>query len=225
MASHFASPPVFQLFRCATARCRAPHHHRRLLHCAAAAAQVERAQHQWPGLHEWRASNVDVRRVWGSKGPAAPPLSAAAAAPPNSEAPLPASLAACGRAVLLTADPLAKAELTHRAWRAYKEGALAIGQGKRHCTQRCICGSGMKASTGRRSGPPPSLLPGLLVVQPSPSAACPPAQTSQSWCLHGKSLPWTPPRCPRLVECHAVLLVLLQAIRWVGVRVISCAVP
>lgn len=41
--------------------------------------------------------------------------------------PLPPSLAECARAVLQTADPLAKAGLTFRAWAAYKAGALPLG--------------------------------------------------------------------------------------------------
>ena len=78
----------------------------------------------WAGLHAWRARGVDARTGWGPKGPVVPDASAAAAAPPP---PLPASLAECARAVLLTPDPRQKAELTHRAWAAYCEGRLPLG--------------------------------------------------------------------------------------------------
>lgn len=79
----------------------------------------------WPGLAEWRASQVDARRHWGPKGPQLLPPNPG---PPSQAAldPLP-SLAAYGRRVLLTADPYLKAALTHAAWASYRAGTLPVG--------------------------------------------------------------------------------------------------
>lgn len=151
-----ATPPVFPLFRLARALTHPQYASQRQLRCAASGTAVAEAPAaavaatpsaqqllpaSWPGLHAWRAAEMDVRTVWGTKGPV--PATAAAAAELGSGAvavaaaeraaeagPLPASLAECARAVLLTADPLGKAALTHRAWRAWCDGRLPLGTGK-----------------------------------------------------------------------------------------------
>ncbi|KAL4444897.1 hypothetical protein ABPG77_003947 [Micractinium sp. CCAP 211/92] len=150
-----ATPPVFPLFRMARALVNPHHAHQRQTRCASSGAAVAEAPPtaaaaeaappaqqllpaSWPGLHAWRAAGRDVRTVWGAKGPipataaTAAELGPGAAAVAASEraadaAPLPASLAECARAVLLTQDPLGKAALTHRAWRAWCDGQLPLG--------------------------------------------------------------------------------------------------
>lgn len=105
---------------------------------ATAAAAPAAAAVSWPGLLDWRAAQPDTRTVWGAKGAADPATADAASLTAEAEAmaaavsaayaaPLPPSLAECGRAVLQTADPLGKAALTFRAWRAYSAGALPLG--------------------------------------------------------------------------------------------------
>ena len=92
----------------------------------------------WPGLLDWRARGVNAATAWGPKGPVAPAAAPAGALTPEAAAvaaaiaahsaqPRPTSLADAGRAVLQTADPLGKAALTFRAWRAYREGTLGVG--------------------------------------------------------------------------------------------------
>ena len=111
------SPPTFALFRSVA---------RRHVQSAAVSEQLPLQRYDsWAGLQEWRASPVDDRLVWGAKDATA--AAAASAARPPPPLPLPPSLAECGRAVLLTAEPLAKAALTHAAWHAYTAGALPLG--------------------------------------------------------------------------------------------------
>lgn len=154
-----ATPPVFPLFRMARALVNPHHAHQRQTRCASSGAAVAEAPPtaaaaeaappaqqllpaSWPGLHAWRAAGRDVRTVWGAKGPIpataataaelGPGAAAVAAAERAADAaPLPASLAECARAVLLTQDPLGKAALTHRAWRAWCDGQLPLGTGER----------------------------------------------------------------------------------------------
>lgn len=72
----------------------------------------------WPGLRKWR-TELNRGRRWGAKGPEPTPVAAVALPPP--------SLAAWGRLVLLTADPLEKAALTHAAFEALAAGGLELG--------------------------------------------------------------------------------------------------
>ncbi|KAL4448088.1 hypothetical protein ABPG75_005307 [Micractinium tetrahymenae] len=151
-----ATPPVFPLFRLARALVNPQPAPQRQLRCASSGAALaeavpasdaaaatsspnpQRLPASWSGLHAWRAADADIRTVWGAKGPvpataaAASELGSGAAAVVEAErladtAPLPASLAECARAVLLVADPLGKAALTHRAWRAWCDGQLPLG--------------------------------------------------------------------------------------------------
>lgn len=152
-----SSPPMLALWRLPSALCSGHAQlctalqHRRLCAAAPAAAApacptvppppaptAEQQFVSWPGLLDWRARGVNAATAWGPKGavvPAAAPAggltpeaaAVAAAIAAHSTQPLPASLADAGRAVLQTADPLGKAALTFRAWRAYREGTLGVG--------------------------------------------------------------------------------------------------
>jgi hypothetical protein len=91
---------------------------RRLLAVAASASSLP-----WPGLHSWRRAPPSDLRTWGPDGPCA--YDADEAAPP--EADPGSSLAEMGALVLSTADPLAKARLTHAAFSRWAAG-LPVGQ-------------------------------------------------------------------------------------------------
>lgn len=68
----------------------------------------------WPGLSEWRDSQIDNRRCWVEEAPVEGTVSEM-----QTDA-LPDSLVACGELVLNTADPLLKASITHNAYTAFK---------------------------------------------------------------------------------------------------------
>ena len=123
-----ASPPQFRLWRAGSSLAPAHQTHPAADH----AGEVT----SWEGLPGWRASPVDERRQWGTKGPlapASPPLDPSLATTSDDHAPAawagppPLSLADCARRVLLTADPAAKAALSHAGWAAYKAGAIPVG--------------------------------------------------------------------------------------------------
>ncbi len=238
-----ATPPVFPLFRMARALVNPHHAHQRQTRCASSGAAVAEAPPtaaaaeaaapaqqllpaSWPGLHPWRAADRDVRTVWGAKGPIPATAAAAAELGPGAAAVaaaeqaadaalLPASLAECARAVLLTEDPLGKAALTHRAWRAWCDGRLPLGTGERCWPARHMqpaappscrlllsiawlhtCSPSVTPTPGWKCMLLPSLPPHLRRCR-----ACPPAQRSRSWFRRGRSRPWTSRRCPRPCTC------------------------
>ena len=110
----------------------------------ALSTQVEtsRCPPGWAGLDSWRQSGVNNLRRWGDKAPigsSPPPMSTVGSS----------SLADYGRKVLLSSDPLEKADLTHQAWREYLAGGLPIGTA---------------AAPASPSRPPkPELLPARLI--------------------------------------------------------------
>ena len=95
---------------------------RRLLSVAASAASPL----PWPGLHAWRGAPPSDLRTWGPNGPCASDADEAAGGPPEADAGG-SSLAEMGALVLSTADPLAKARLTHAAFSRWAAG-LPVGQ-------------------------------------------------------------------------------------------------
>nr|CAB3475778.1 unnamed protein product [Digitaria exilis] len=97
---------------------------RRLLSAAASAAAASPLP--WPGLHAWRQAPPSDLRTWGPNGPCASNADEAAGAPPEADADG-SSLAEMGALVLSTADPLAKARLTHAAFCRWAAG-LPVGQ-------------------------------------------------------------------------------------------------
>lgn len=103
--------PTFRIWRCAASTSSNVHHDANL----------------WPGLNMWRSSGCDERRIWGPKGPEAPQGLMEAPPPSLANSPVPASLADYGRRVLLTPDPIEKAEITHQAWRAFTSGLFPVG--------------------------------------------------------------------------------------------------
>ncbi|KAF8063064.1 hypothetical protein HT031_003903 [Scenedesmus sp. PABB004] len=84
----------------------------------------QRQQQEWEGLAAWRARGVDARRAWGAdnRATAGSERGGGAAA----AVPLPASLVGVALQVLHTADPAAKAALTHRGWSAYCSGRISL---------------------------------------------------------------------------------------------------
>lgn len=96
---------------------------RRLLSAAACAASPL----PWPGLHAWRRAPPSDLRTWGPDGPCASDAEEAAGTPPEADAGAGSSLAEMGALVLSTADPLAKARLTHAAFSRWAAG-LPVGQ-------------------------------------------------------------------------------------------------
>jgi hypothetical protein len=79
---------------------------------------------EWEGLRSWRTAGVNEARCWGDSGPV---LGIAPGDGAHADAALPPTLAECGRLVLCTAEPEAKAALTHAAFRAWCEGKLPLG--------------------------------------------------------------------------------------------------
>ncbi|KAI5005849.1 hypothetical protein ZWY2020_033092 [Hordeum vulgare] len=92
---------------------------RRLLPAGASAASPL----PWPGLHAWRRAPPSDLRSWGPSGPCAPNADKMDAP----EASHGSSLAEMGALVLSTADPLAKAHLTHAAFSRWASGGLPVG--------------------------------------------------------------------------------------------------
>lgn len=82
------------------------------------------AADEWEGLRSWRAAGVNSDRRWGANGPEA---GCAPGEASYADVALPPSLAECGRLVLSTPDPKAKAALTHAAFRAWCAGSLPVG--------------------------------------------------------------------------------------------------
>uniref|UniRef100_A0A0A9DU53 Uncharacterized protein n=1 Tax=Arundo donax TaxID=35708 RepID=A0A0A9DU53_ARUDO len=95
---------------------------RRLLTAAASASLLP-----WPGLHSWRRAPPSHLRTWGPNGPCA--SDADEACLPEADAGAGSSLAEMGALVLSTADPLAKARLTHAAFSRWAAG-LPVGQAR-----------------------------------------------------------------------------------------------
>ncbi|KAG8045679.1 hypothetical protein GUJ93_ZPchr0008g12055 [Zizania palustris] len=77
----------------------------------------------WPGLHAWRRAPPSDLRSWGPHGPCDSPDADEAG---SAEASATSSLAEMGALVLATADPLAKARLTHAAFSRWVSG-LPVG--------------------------------------------------------------------------------------------------
>ncbi|CAO2186174.1 unnamed protein product [Urochloa humidicola] len=96
----------------------------RLLSTAASAAAA--SPHPWPGLHAWRRAPPSDLRTWGPNGPCACDADEVAGMPPEADAGG-SSLVEMGALVLSTADPLAKAQLTHAAFSRWAAG-LPVGQ-------------------------------------------------------------------------------------------------
>lgn len=78
---------------------------------------------EWAGLQAWRASPVDERRTWNPSS-IKEPLQQQQQHLPST---LPASLSEWGALVLNTPDPLAKASITHHAFRLWADGKLPVG--------------------------------------------------------------------------------------------------
>ncbi len=80
----------------------------------------------WDGFGEWRANPLREDVFWGEDGASSSSRPASLGGEGEGEAPLAATatLAACGKQVLETADPFRKALLTHEAQRAFS-GLLA----------------------------------------------------------------------------------------------------
>uniref|UniRef100_A0A1D1YBQ4 Uncharacterized protein HI_0077 n=1 Tax=Anthurium amnicola TaxID=1678845 RepID=A0A1D1YBQ4_9ARAE len=88
------------------------------------------APRSWPGLQSWRESPLNENRTWGPDGsqqsPPAPPTSGVCGDdPPVDVVP---SLAEFGALVLSTPDPLAKARVSHLAFRRWLRRELPIGE-------------------------------------------------------------------------------------------------
>jgi len=85
--------------------------------------QIPPTKGPWEGLENYRTQPPDLRWKWGENG----------AEEIHSKIedckiiPLAESLAACGRQILLTADPLKKIEATHAAFAAFTAGLLPLG--------------------------------------------------------------------------------------------------
>ncbi len=76
----------------------------------------------WPGLSNYRTLPVDKGRLWGDQGPQEGGPSCIEWMGDGAATVQPATLAQWGARVLNTADPVAKAVLTHRAWTLWNEG-------------------------------------------------------------------------------------------------------
>ncbi|KAH6764058.1 diiron containing four-helix bundle family ferritin protein [Perilla frutescens var. frutescens] len=85
-----------------------------------------RHQPQWSGLHNWRRSPLNRDRHWGPNGPIHErnEIELAPSSPVFSSC---SSLAEMGSLVLSTADPLAKAKLSHFAFAKWRREGLQIG--------------------------------------------------------------------------------------------------
>ncbi|XP_051136631.1 uncharacterized protein LOC127255220 [Andrographis paniculata] len=108
-----------------------PHSHpppdlRRRFSCSASIQYPPLRHHrQWSGLNRWRRSTVNHDRYWGPDGPI-PDSSESVTISPLVLASC-TSLAEMGRAVLSTADPIAKAKLSHAAYTKWCVEGLPIG--------------------------------------------------------------------------------------------------
>uniref|UniRef100_A0A3B6FIM8 DUF455 domain-containing protein n=1 Tax=Triticum aestivum TaxID=4565 RepID=A0A3B6FIM8_WHEAT len=96
---------------------------RRLLAAGASAASPL----PWPGLHTWRRAPPSDLRSWGPNGPCVPNTDKAGAPEAGAGVGDGSSLAEMGALVLSTADPLAKAHLTHAAFSRWAAGGLPVG--------------------------------------------------------------------------------------------------
>lgn len=94
---------------------------RRLLSAAASAAAASPLP--WPGLQAWRRAPPSDLRTWGPNGPCASDVDE-----PEAGAGAGSTLAEMGALVLSTADPLAKARLTHTAFSRWAAWRLPVGQ-------------------------------------------------------------------------------------------------
>lgn len=83
-------------------------------------------QPQWSGLCNWRRSPLNRDRRWGTNGPIHEHNEIERAPPPPDFSSC-SSLAEMGGIVLSTADPIAKAELSHIAYAKWRREGLPIG--------------------------------------------------------------------------------------------------
>ncbi|KAK4769492.1 hypothetical protein SAY86_027642 [Trapa natans] len=81
----------------------------------------------WPGLKPWRQSPLNEDRLWGPNGPEPLQRSSSSAPTVQSAVGAASSLAEMGAHVLSTADPIAKAELSHLAFSRWRNEKLPVG--------------------------------------------------------------------------------------------------
>ncbi|KAK4420913.1 putative protein HI [Sesamum alatum] len=82
---------------------------------------------QWSGLHHWRRSSLNNDRYWGPNGPIEKPSKIEFSSPSPPILSSCSSLAEMGAVVLATADPLTKAELSHVAYKKWRQNGLPVG--------------------------------------------------------------------------------------------------
>ncbi|KAI4333878.1 hypothetical protein L6164_018633 [Bauhinia variegata] len=111
--------------------------HARLLHfkptCFSSSPSPASSSFQysaWSGLQAWRENPLDENRNWGPNGPEPLPLFLSTTSAIETAIEQASSLAELGSLVLSTADPLAKAHLSHLAYSMWRCCNLPLGKSR-----------------------------------------------------------------------------------------------